>query len=159
MSRGTGLRLGPVPLYPNPRRDYKKEVNMYRYNAKLRLSGSVLNEVRCRNVCAAEIILLRKLHGDDAVVDIVELKNDSSQHAVERAKLKAKYAPDRIVEHRSRVRFEQLFGPEHTRLPDRLPSFEPVEEEAPLKGKKLKNTGMPAAVVAAEQVDMSAIAG
>lgn len=131
---------------------------MYRYNIKLRIGGSVLNEIRCRNVCAAEIMILRKLHGSDAVCDIVELKNDSSPHRIEREKLKAKYAPDRIVEHRSRIRFEQMFGPEHTRLPDRLPEMETPEEEAPVKGNKTKNA-KPAPVLSADQVDLSAVAG
>lgn len=47
------------------------------YNCKVRLAGSIDNEVRKEGASAAEVILLRKVHGDDAVVNIVEAGQDN----------------------------------------------------------------------------------
>lgn len=43
---------------------------MQLYNCKVRLHGSLLNEVRKEDVTASEIFVFRALHGDDAVVEI-----------------------------------------------------------------------------------------
>jgi len=43
---------------------------MQTYNVKVRLAGELHNEVEKKNLIAAEILVLRKIHGADAVVDI-----------------------------------------------------------------------------------------
>ena len=43
------------------------------YNCKVRLHADVRDEVRKRNVTAGEIRIFRLIHGEDAVVDVVNL--------------------------------------------------------------------------------------
>lgn len=45
---------------------------MFIYNAKVRLLGSLNNEVVRKNVTPAEIAILQRMHGRDAVVDVVK---------------------------------------------------------------------------------------
>lgn len=46
------------------------------YTGRLRLGGSLLNEVPITGVPAAEIVMLQHLHGADAVVDLREAKKN-----------------------------------------------------------------------------------
>jgi len=62
------------------------------YSIKLRLAGSVANEVRKSDVTAAEIEVLRAIHGADAVSDIVETGEVKRDSAAERQRLYARYA-------------------------------------------------------------------
>lgn len=78
------------------------------FSCKLRLNGSVLNEVPKINVSAPEIIVLRSIHGPDSVVDMKLTGNPNREHLAERDRLSDIYGHDRIVE---------LFGPEHRELP------------------------------------------
>lgn len=43
---------------------------MHTYNATIRLNAKLENEVNKNNLTAPEVLLLRKIHGDDAVVKI-----------------------------------------------------------------------------------------
>jgi hypothetical protein len=43
------------------------------YSCKVRLHGSVADEVRKSEVTSAEISVLQDIHGDDAVLDVAEL--------------------------------------------------------------------------------------
>jgi hypothetical protein len=57
---------------------------MFLYNAKVRLLGSLNNEVQKHDLTAAEIAVLQRIHGRDAVVDIVKVgearkRNDRSE--------------------------------------------------------------------------------
>ncbi len=96
---------------------------MYRYSAKIRISGSVMNEVRRPNMSAAEIMILRQLHGNDAVVDISESEkaDKKADHGKERERLKRRYLGQ--SERRTKLNFATMFGPEHLPLPERLPDF------------------------------------
>lgn len=50
---------------------------MQLYNCKVRLHGSLYNEVNKEGVSAAEVTVLRVIHGHDAIADIVAAgKND-----------------------------------------------------------------------------------
>lgn len=100
---------------------------MYRYNCVVRLAESANNEVGLFNVSAAEITILRKLHGRPSIIKIVELANDKSSHEEEREKLFTKYVGQ--TERRSRINFEELFGPEYNDLPARLRDFAKAEKE------------------------------
>ena len=141
---------------------------MYRYTAKVRLGGSVTNEVMLKGVSAAEIMILRRLHGGDAIKDLQENKSDKSSHEDEREALKRKYCSSSV--NRTKLNFEQMFGPEHMDLPNRLPELEKqaktdaVSAEAASKG--LKDPGRKSNVritnkvdVDQSEVDMDAIAG
>lgn len=115
---------------------------MHRYSAKIRLGGSLHNEVYKENMSAAEVMLLRALHGFDAVVDIQEGRNDASSHAQERERLLQLYckvSEDGLgVESRSKLDFNRMFGPEHVDLPGRLPDFVKRDE---LEKNPPKTTG------------------
>jgi hypothetical protein len=59
---------------------------MQLYDCKVRLLGSLNNEVRKRQVTAAEIAVLQRVHGSDAVADIkrvgeVKKRTDRSERA------------------------------------------------------------------------------
>jgi hypothetical protein len=59
------------------------------YSCKIRLGGSVVNEVRKDSVTAAEIVLLQVLHGEDAVSEIIEAGEVTRSDAEERERLVA----------------------------------------------------------------------
>lgn len=50
---------------------------MQLYSCKVRLAGSVLNEVRKPEVTVPEIYVLRHLHGEDAVLEIKPLRKEA----------------------------------------------------------------------------------
>lgn len=102
---------------------------MRRYNVKIRLAGSVQNEILKNNIPAAEVMLLRRLHGFDAVHIIDELPNDKSEHDVVRADLEKTYGKALEKLEPSPMTFEQIFGPSHMPLPGRLPDIEKREKQ------------------------------
>lgn len=83
---------------------------MQTYDCVVNVGGSIRTEVHKHNVTAAEIAVLRSLHGDDAVTQIAEKgANDKRSHAGEIGRLQELYGP-RVVGH--------LFGTAiNTRLP------------------------------------------
>lgn len=102
---------------------------MFRYSAKIRLSGSVLNEVIKENMSAAEVMILRRLHGNDALIGLQEVTSDKTPHEQELEYLKKTYCSS--SQNRTKINFEQMF-PEHIPLPNRLRDFDVKEEpEAP----------------------------
>lgn len=61
-------------------------------NAVVRLDGSQLNTVYKKDVTPAEILVLKRLHGDDAVVDIRPTRVDRNRrHQSEFERLQHKY--------------------------------------------------------------------
>lgn len=61
-------------------------------NATVRIAGSVLHTVPKRDLTPAEIVVLRSIHGDDAVVNIRPTKNDRNRgHAAEFDRLAGLY--------------------------------------------------------------------
>jgi len=84
---------------------------MQLYNAKVRLANNLLNEVSKARVTAAEIICLRDVHGDGAVVDVKPVKMDKRAHDAER---------DRLVQRFGKARIERLFGNAFQKLPTKL---------------------------------------
>ena len=53
------------------------------YNCQVRLGGSVLASVPKYNISDKEIHVLRNVHGDDAVVNIVEVKPENRNEKTE----------------------------------------------------------------------------
>lgn len=98
------------------------------YRCKIRLAGSVLNEVR-RIATAAEIIIWRWLHGGDAVVEIQPTGRDSEiSNVEERERLKSLYDPYLTREKggRNPTSIDQIFGMNNP-LPGELPNFDHSE--------------------------------
>jgi len=105
---------------------------MYRYTGILRLDGNVYNEIIKEKMSAAEVMILRKLHGDDAFRELTELSTDCSDYDEERAKLMRIYVADGRLESRTKfneVNFITMFGPAHMQLPERLPEFKIKQRE------------------------------
>lgn len=127
---------------------------MHLYDAKIRLAGSVLNEVRKTDLTAAEIEILRVLHGADAVVDIVATRNDKRSHADERKRLYTAYAGPEENNGETLKRKVQmirdLFGHDSVPLPDKLADPVPdVEEvERPKRITKVEAPAQSPAVLA-----------
>lgn len=57
------------------------------YDCKVRLGGSLYNEVPKAGVTAAEIHLFRHIHGTDAVVEIYEAGKNAATQSQERERL------------------------------------------------------------------------
>lgn len=96
------------------------------YSCKLRLAGAVTNEVLKDDVTAAEIEVLREIHGGDAVLDIKATGEDGKTSAQERARLKRIYASEESLSSQSlgkrMAMLRNLFGHDRLALPD-----EPVD--------------------------------
>lgn len=60
-------------------------------NIMVRLGGSLLNTVHVANASPAEILVLRAIHGDDAVTDVRPTKFTPKRHDAEFERLATKY--------------------------------------------------------------------
>lgn len=96
------------------------------YKCKVRLSGSLLNEVPKINVSAPEVIVLQHTHGSDAVVDLRKTGEKRADNFGERDRLASIYGFKVVGE---------LFGPQHRELPGVAPSYEApkAEDVAPVE--------------------------
>jgi hypothetical protein len=131
---------------------------MFRYTAKIRLGNSVTNEIRKENISAAEIMILQRLHGGDAVLDIKEGKNDNSPYLDERENLYRRYSRA-LSRLEPSITFDQMFGPAHIELPSRLPSLDRKAREAAGEEKPgAKNRVKPKVDTKESEVDISNIA-
>ena len=103
------------------------------YSCKLRLEGSVLNEVPKDDVTAAEIEMYRALHGSDAVVNIVETGEKTSTDSAERERVKSKFLnPMRDAPPRLKAKtemFRNMFGHDTLPLPKGLEATPEPEDE------------------------------
>lgn len=134
------------------------------YSVKINLAGSLLNQVRKDHVTAAEIVLLRAVHGDDAVNEITHTANVNRSDRAERARLSKMYtktSPKGTKRGAELVR--EFLGIESQALPDEVPeialkpraedfSLADEEEEvieavnaAPIKRKVVEKRAAPAA--------------
>jgi len=112
------------------------------YSIKLRLGGSVANELRKVNVTAAEIEVLKSLHGSDSVTDVVELEDVKRSHREERARIYGIYAnpasnmPEAVA--KKMIELRNLLGHDSLPLPEEIvaPIDPAVEEAPPPKAKK-----------------------
>ena len=101
---------------------------MHIYSAVVRPGGLQLNEVPKTDLTSAEIVLLRKIHGNDAVIKIQWLKSDRRSHASERDRLTGIYGEKA---------FENTFGAGYDiKLPNELPDVESGEDEEEEASKK-----------------------
>lgn len=94
------------------------------FSCKLRLAGAVTNEVQKTEVTAAEIEVLREIHGADAVLDIKSVGENTSNSAQERARLKRLYASEESLSSQSlgkrMAMLRNLFGHDRLALPDEV---------------------------------------
>ncbi len=127
---------------------------MHLYSAKVRLAGNVLNEVRRENLTAAEVAVLRVVHGEDAVLEITKTGEDHSLKSSEvRQRLYDYYGGETEEVRKSRLAmFRNLLGHDMAPLPKLLPEVEHQE------GPPVKRARKTAPVVAeiADEVDYDA---
>lgn len=67
------------------------------YHGVVRLAGNVKNEAMKDDMSAAEIILLRSIHGSDSVVGLVRGEEVERDHDEERERLSMIYRPEIVV--------------------------------------------------------------
>lgn len=91
------------------------------YSIKVRLGGNVMNEIRKDEVTAAEIAILRILHGNDAVLEIAAIGDAARDDEEELDRLRAIYDDGLgAIEPRGSVTVDRLFG--MAPLPDSIRS-------------------------------------
>lgn len=111
---------------------------MHIYDATVRLGGDTAHEVDKSGLTAPEIMVLRRLHGLDAVVRIkpVQPRGGPFNHRAERDRLRGLYG-DRDA---TAGLVNELFGPDHTPLPTTLDADEEVVAEQATRDRELKDT-------------------
>lgn len=107
------------------------------YSCKLRLAGAVTNEILKADITAAEIEVLREIHGADSVVDIKSTGENTHNSMQERARLKRIYASEESLSAQSLGKriamLRNLFGHDRLPLPDEPmdpANVEEIDEEA-----------------------------
>lgn len=96
------------------------------YSCKVRLGASLYNEVPKSDVTAAEIHILRTLHGSDAVVSIFETGKNKIGQSEERDRLEQIYAPGIVAAQITKdpnAAISAVFGI-GAKLPDDIPGVE-----------------------------------
>lgn len=94
------------------------------YKCKVRIHGEVKDEVRKKDVTGAEIRVLRKLHGDDAVLEVTETGKIVRTEQDERDRLSQAYGEKVVAE---------LFGMPKAEIKDDIETDEPsVKDDLPL---------------------------
>lgn len=99
---------------------------MKTYKCKVRCQANPNDEVRKKDVTAAEIRLLRLIHGEDAVVEIVETGETDRDINQERDRLEMRYAEKAVL---------ALFGPKTQAIADEIETElkpQPKDDEKPL---------------------------
>ena len=94
------------------------------FNAKVRLQGSVMHEVARRGLTVPEIYVLRRIHGNDGVVDVVHVGDTEVDGADERERLDFEYAAGLANLHEDqKTSIEKMFG-DYSDLPEVLRGYE-----------------------------------
>lgn len=97
------------------------------YDCKVRNKGDVRDEVVRKAITAAEIKVLRHIHGDDAVVGIKPLTAEAERtEEVERERLEMRYGAKAIAE---------VFGVKIAKIAEEFPEELPEEVKLPV-GKR-----------------------
>ena len=121
------------------------------YDATIRLQGKTSHEVDKKGLTAPEIMILRRIHGLDAVVRIVAVPPSQDDlgrsQREERDRLRKTYCSKDATENL----VNELFGPDHTPLPNTLDEDEEVQAEMATRERELKDTNK--TTVTQEQLD------
>jgi hypothetical protein len=118
------------------------------YSAKIRLGGSVLHEVRKSGLSAAEVVLLRREHGPDAVAELTLIDDRHVGEAAERERLSKIYGEKKV---------EAVYGAPDmpNRMPVHLAGFGPDDTPEPV-AEKPKRTRRTKEQIAADQAAVAA---
>ena len=114
------------------------------YSATVRPAGDLHTEIFKENLTAAEIMVLRHLHGEDAVLKIQPMGERNVRHAEERARLVTEFGGETHGENVIRT----VFGPKTVRLPTELEDVvnDPIldDDDEPVVDAKSPEPVMPA---------------
>lgn len=107
---------------------------MRMYNCAVRLGGTTTSEVEKRGITAAEIMVLRKVHGVESVVRIVPKNSVNASHASERERLRSIYeqGPHQVG------LIDSLFGPVHLPLPESLDPAQEADADEAVRTKEVE---------------------
>lgn len=120
---------------------------MQLYECKVRLGGSLLNEVRKHDQTAADVIMLRSLHGEDAVLDVKHTGSVERTSAAQRQIMQENYGTGVFDSSTSGAsHMQRVFGPFGMALPVHLDGVEHVSFETPLQHDEVE-TPAPVATV------------
>lgn len=109
------------------------------YNCKVHVGGSRDNEVRRLNVPAAEIVMLRHLHGEDHVVDLVHVGTSDISDKDVRDLLAMAYGPGDVDMTRAGPAIlREVFGPAGNRLPQEIEDVEKAPTKTTVRAEKIK---------------------
>lgn len=101
------------------------------YDINLRPGGHQQTDVPLKKVSAAEVFLLRNIHGQDAVIKVQPRDSDKIEHHVLRDQLVEKYGPEKVI---------PVFGSAFdVRLPEKLDTAD-AEAHAPLHQQAHEDT-------------------
>lgn len=102
---------------------------MQYYSAKVRLSGSPMNEVR-DVFSAPQILIMQYIHGVDAIVEVKKIKEEKINMREYKDTLKALYDPGLVKREQSVDKIFGALGQLPTKLPDELlERFDIVDED------------------------------
>jgi hypothetical protein len=73
-------------------------VGMQKCNCVVRLGGSLLHTVQKTDITPAEVVLLRRIHGNDAVVEFERARGDFTTRQDDHARLIAVYGHKAVTE-------------------------------------------------------------
>lgn len=108
------------------------------YSAKIRLQGDVRDEVRKENLTKAELKVLKVIHGNDAIHDVVETGVAKRDEAAERDRLAVIYGEPRIA---------KIFGVKVQKIEDdEDDEEEEVKIEAAMRRTRPPRLNIPASV-------------
>lgn len=132
------------------------------YDCKVLVGGSRNNEVRKRSVTAAEIVMLRYIHGDDSVIDLAHVGTSDISASKVREVLALTYGPGDVDTTRAGPAIlKEVFGPVGVALPTTVegvalrpkPKKIPVEQITRWRETSIDSAEHPAYSAPVEQID------
>lgn len=124
---------------------------MQTYSATIRLGGSLFNEVRKDELTPAEIVVLKTIHGGDAILRIIAGKHVDRDDEAERARLVDIYG-NALANIKGVGSINFLLGAPGAPLPKSVPGVDslpppkagkrakPADAETPVEGEGIEPT-------------------
>lgn len=130
------------------------------YDCKILVGGSRNNEVRKKSVTAAEVVMLRHLHGEDSIIDVVHVGSSDISMSKVREILALTYGPGDVDTTRAGPAIlKEVFGPPGVALPSAVegvtliksPKKIPVDQITRWRETSIDDSNHPGYVAPVEQ--------